>query len=63
MFTYVVQPKDTLRELCVSMLGRYDNAVRAKIRQLNPNLKNPEHLDPGKNPPPAFDNELSERRA
>ena len=46
-FTYVVQPQDTLRELCVSMLGRYDNAVRAKIRQLNPNLKNPEHLDPG----------------
>ena len=46
-FTYVVQPKDTLRELCVSMLGRYDNAVRAEIRQLNPNLKNPEHLDPG----------------
>jgi type II secretory pathway predicted ATPase ExeA len=46
-FTYVVQPKDTLRELCVSMLGRYDNAVRAEIRQLNPQLKNPEHLNPG----------------
>jgi len=42
-FTYVVQPKDTLRELCVSNGGdsRYDNAVRAKIRQLNPNLKKP----------------------
>jgi type II secretory pathway predicted ATPase ExeA len=46
-FAYVVQPKDTLRDLCMSMLGRYDSAVLAEIRELNPDLKNPDHLDVG----------------
>jgi len=46
-FTYVIQPKDTLRDLCMSMLGRYDNAVLSEIRELNPDLKNPDHLDVG----------------
>jgi general secretion pathway protein A len=46
-FAYVIQPKDTLRDLCMSMLGRYDSAVLSEIRELNPHLKNPDHLDVG----------------
>jgi general secretion pathway protein A len=46
-FAYVVQPNDTLRDLCVSTVGRYDGTVVSKIRELNPNLKNPDHLDVG----------------
>jgi general secretion pathway protein A len=46
-FKYVIQPNDTLRDLCVSMLGRYDSVVLSEIRQLNPDLKNSDHLDVG----------------
>jgi type II secretory pathway predicted ATPase ExeA len=46
-FTYVIQPKDTLRDLCTSVVGRYDDAVLAEIRKLNPELINPDHLDAG----------------
>jgi hypothetical protein len=46
-FTYVIQPKDTLRDLCVSMLGRYDRNVLSEIRELNPELKNPDLLEVG----------------
>jgi general secretion pathway protein A len=45
--TYVVQPNDTLRDLCVSILGRYDRKILAEVRKLNPDLKTPEHLDVG----------------
>jgi general secretion pathway protein A len=47
-FKYVIQPNDTLRDLCVSTLGRYDGIVLSEIRELNPDLKNPEHLDVGR---------------
>jgi general secretion pathway protein A len=46
-FIYVIQPKDTLRDLCMSMLGRYDSGVLSEIRELNPHLKNLDHLDVG----------------
>ena len=46
-FIYVIQPKDTLRDLCMSMLGRYDGDVLSEIRNLNPELKNPDLLDVG----------------
>jgi len=46
-FNYVVQPKDTLRDLCVSTLGHYDKAVLSQIQTLNPELRNPDHLDAG----------------
>jgi hypothetical protein len=46
-FGYVIQPKDTLRDLCVVIVGRYDRNVLSEIRELNPNLKNPDHLDVG----------------
>jgi hypothetical protein len=29
------------------MLGRYDSSVLAEIRELNPELKHPERLEPG----------------
>jgi len=46
-FTYVIQPTDTLKDLCVSMVGRYDSKVLSEIRRLNPNLKNLDHLHVG----------------
>ena len=47
VFTYVVQPTDTLRALCLSLVGRYDRSVLREIRRLNPNLKDLTHLSPG----------------
>jgi hypothetical protein len=32
----------------VSLLGRYDSVVLSEIRQLNPDLKNTDNLDVGK---------------
>jgi general secretion pathway protein A len=45
--TYVVQPSDTLRDLCMALLGRYDKEVLNEVRRLNPNLKNPNVLEVG----------------
>jgi type II secretory pathway predicted ATPase ExeA len=47
VFTYVVQPHDTLRDLCLSLVGRYDEAVQEQIHRLNPNLKDLKKLKPG----------------
>jgi len=47
VFTYIVQPNDTLRALCLSLVGRYDETVQQEIRKLNPNLKDLTHLNPG----------------
>jgi general secretion pathway protein A len=47
VFTYVVQPDDTLRALCLSVVGRYDETIQNEIRRLNPSLKDMTHLDPG----------------
>lgn len=46
-FVYVVQQNDTLRDLCMSTLGRYDTTILSEIRELNPDLKNPDHLVEG----------------
>lgn len=46
-FVYVIQPRDTLRDLCMSVLGRYDSDVLSEIRELNPELKNPDLLEVG----------------
>ncbi len=45
--TYVVQPHDTLRDLCLSIVGRYDAVVLEKVRKLNPHLKNPNRIETG----------------
>lgn len=47
VFTYVVQPNDTLRALCLSLVGRYDETVQKQIRRLNPSLKDLTNLKPG----------------
>lgn len=47
VFTYVVQPNDTLRALCMSLVGRYDETVQKEIHMLNPGLKNLTNLKPG----------------
>jgi type II secretory pathway predicted ATPase ExeA len=46
-FTYVIQPNDTLRDICVSGLGKYDSAVLSEVQSLNANLKDPDHLAVG----------------
>lgn len=46
-FNYMIQPKDTLRDLCMWTLGRYDKSVLSEVRQLNPDLKDFEHLKAG----------------
>ena len=43
-FTYEIQPNDTLKDLCMSAVGRYDDAVLAEIRKLNPELRDPNRL-------------------
>lgn len=47
VFTYVIQPNDSLRALCLSLVGRYDETVQREIRKLNPNLKDLKNLKPG----------------
>jgi len=47
VFTYVVQPKDTLGALCLSLVGRYDETVQKEIRDLNPDLKDLTNLQVG----------------
>lgn len=47
VFTYVIQPNDTLRALCLSLVGRYDETVQKQIRKLNPSLKDLTNLKAG----------------
>jgi type II secretory pathway predicted ATPase ExeA len=46
-FTYVVEPHDTLRELCTAIMGQYDPSTLAQIRRLNPGMRNLNHLQVG----------------
>jgi general secretion pathway protein A len=43
-FTYVVQPHDTLRSLCMRFMGRYDDSVFSQIWKLNQDLTDPNHI-------------------
>lgn len=43
-FTYVIEPHDTLRELCTAIMGHYNPSTVAEIRKLNPGMRNPNHL-------------------
>lgn len=45
--TYVVQPKDSISNLCKWSLGHYDEAALAELRKLNPDLSNPDHIEVG----------------
>jgi len=47
VISYIVQPHDTVVELCQSIFGRYDEVTLSEIRKLNPRLKDPDHLEVG----------------
>jgi general secretion pathway protein A len=46
-FLVVVAPKQTLRQICLLHLGRYDQHLVNTIRALNPALVDPGHLEAG----------------
>ena len=45
--TVRVVPNQTLYRISVENLGKYDDATLRKIRELNPWLDNPAHIQPG----------------
>jgi general secretion pathway protein A len=45
--TYVVRPNDTVWNLCVSSLGRYDDAALSELRKLNPELIDIDRIEVG----------------
>lgn len=47
VITVAVKPDQTLRDLSVLYAGRYDNNLLMQILALNPELKDPDHLEPG----------------
>jgi general secretion pathway protein A len=46
-FTYIVQPNDTISNLCEWALGRYDEAALAELKKLNPELIDPDRIEAG----------------
>jgi LysM repeat protein len=42
-----VQPNQTMYRICIEALGRYDDATKTKIRELNPGLLNLTQIRPG----------------
>jgi type II secretory pathway predicted ATPase ExeA len=47
VLTVAAGPQDTLKALSIRYAGRYDNELAGKIRTLNPDLKDPDHLEEG----------------
>jgi nucleoid-associated protein YgaU len=47
VITVAVKPNQTLLDISVLYAGRYDNDLLKQILALNPELKNPDHLEPG----------------
>ncbi len=47
IITVAVKPDQTLRDLSILYAGRYDNDMLKQILALNPELKDPDHLEPG----------------
>lgn len=47
VITAAVKQDQTLRDLAVLYAGRYDNNLLQQILALNPELKDPDHLEPG----------------
>ncbi|MGH9773599.1 MAG: AAA family ATPase [Candidatus Acidiferrales bacterium] len=45
--TVVVQSGDTLQSICMKYVGRYDEALLREIFELNPQLKNSDHIEIG----------------
>jgi hypothetical protein len=40
----VVEPRDTLRQICLRNIGWYDARLLSKIKELNPGLADPDHV-------------------
>lgn len=47
VITVAAQPQQSLQELCLRYVGRFDEELSRKIRSLNPDLKDPDHLEAG----------------
>jgi general secretion pathway protein A len=47
MLTVVAGPQQTLEDLSLRYVGRFDSDLSEKIRSLNPDLKDPDHLEAG----------------
>jgi type II secretory pathway predicted ATPase ExeA len=47
MITVAVKPGQTLRDISLLYIGRYDDALFNQIVALNPELKDPDHVEPG----------------
>jgi 3-oxoacyl-(acyl-carrier-protein) synthase len=43
----IVQPHDDLRRICLRYVGWYDTRLVSKIRELNPELTDPDHITVG----------------
>ena len=64
MLTVVAGPQQTLKELSLQYVGHFDSELSKKIRSLNPDLKDPDHLEAGTahpNPLASRGNEKSKR--
>jgi general secretion pathway protein A len=47
VLTVVAGPQQTLKDLSLRYLGHFDSQLSEKISSLNPNLKDPDHLEAG----------------
>ena len=47
MLTVVAGPQQTLKDLSLRYVGHFDGDLSEKIRSLNPDLKDPDHLEAG----------------
>jgi AAA domain/LysM domain len=47
VLTVVAGPQQTLRDLSLRYVGHFDSDLSKEIRSLNPNLKDPDHLEAG----------------
>lgn len=47
VITVAASPQQSLKELCLRYVGRFDDELSQKIRGLNPDLKDPDHLEAG----------------
>jgi type II secretory pathway predicted ATPase ExeA len=47
VLTVVAGPQQTLKDLSLRYAGRFDEQLAGKIRSLNPDLKDPDHLEAG----------------
>ena len=47
MITVVAGPQQTLNDLSLRYVGHFDSDLSKEIRSLNPDLKDPDHLEAG----------------